>query len=731
MVPKKVLSLIFSHASFLRKSKNIDISLFKNTIGEAFKKSGKSVFSASVPKIAQVTNFEKNIGKGLIPELCFDEKKWTMLEELCSRKGLGIRDIEAIGRYDTNMLEFLFKLPEEKLLGLRDFLRMRIPYFKNSEMRSCVKPETLKSLLEMDEAQKAFVKKFLPMQNRGRRVFLNEQNLIDLAKKGYSEKDLYKLIFDCSLKEKSIMEASKVKDLNVDILSSEIRKIKAQLGKNFVDADILCSYTNPSDFTIAYAIKDTQRAYLKTFNSQGKLIHSEELIGTGIEKAEKTPSTPATRAQERFEEKVEELFTKKKKSKLSAKKLKKGLKADEEATLLFTRVSEKGCLRSSVKGKVKFADASKSMFEKSQFLEEEVTFVGKNGEKIVETIVPSEVEGVHRIIQKLPDGSVKILGDAKIDPKTGMKTITRKMESLNGTLTDKTLKIMPDGSKRLDYVIKDSKGNILMDRKVSHTFSSPNEAISIINGRKYKITYSPDKISVVNSQNGNLTEIDLNEIFMKCKPEEKQKMLSVLRQMSGEDLIYMHSKVRQLGVFPDEFAFLSYAQYGGGDFGKLVTAANPMIATHELFHLIDLGKNVRNVGKLNLAKLVSARREVMDVYKKELELFLEKFPEAQRNHIYYFINYSEKALQETVAEAGGILNTFNDVPLFSIRTEYLERFFPETISAIEKIAYAPNACCGNQFSFLEKTKTTFNLDNFKKKVEKSLGKKQQKRAFVA
>lgn len=314
MVPKKVLSRIFSYASFLRKPKNIDIAFFKDSFGKALKKSGKSVFSIPAPKITRATNFEKNIGKGLIPELCFDEKKWTMLEELCTRKGLGIRDIEAIGRYDTNMVEFLFKLPEEKLLGLRDFLRMRIPYFKNSEMRSCVKPETLKSLLEMDEAQKAFAKKFLPMQNRGFRVFNNEQNLIDLAKRGYSEKDLYKLIFDCSLREKSIMEASKVKDLNVDILASEIRKIKAQLGKNFVDAHVLCSYTNPSDFTIAYAIKDTQRAYLKTFNSQGKLIHSEEFIGTGIEKAKKTPSTPATRAQEKFKEKLEELFTKKEKT---------------------------------------------------------------------------------------------------------------------------------------------------------------------------------------------------------------------------------------------------------------------------------------------------------------------------------------------------------------------------------------------------------------------------------
>lgn len=42
------------------------------------------------------------------------------------------------------------------------------------------------------------------------------------------------------------------------------------------------------------------------------------------------------------------------------------------------------------------------------------------------------------------------------------------------------------------------------------------------------------------------------------------------------------------------------------------------------------------------------------------------------------------SIEETIAEGGAILNTYNNIPLFSIRSEYLERYFPKTIVQIEK-----------------------------------------------
>ena len=67
-------------------------------------------------------------------------------------------------------------------------------------------------------------------------------------------------------------------------------------------------------------------------------------------------------------------------------------------------------------------------------------------------------------------------------------------------------------------------------------------------------------------------------------------------------------------------------------------------------------------------------------------MFLKQFPEAQRNHIKYFTNQLKpiSSIEETIAEGGAILNTYNNIPLFSIRSEYLERYFPKTIAQIEK-----------------------------------------------
>jgi hypothetical protein len=119
--------------------------------------------------------------------------------------------------------------------------------------------------------------------------------------------------------------------------------------------------------------------------------------------------------------------------------------------------------------------------------------------------------------------------------------------------------------------------------------------------------------------------------------------------------------------------------------GVIATGGNQFVTTHELYHLISQAENIRNADKiLNLPKYV--RNKIGNTYQKELKLFLEHFPEAQRNHINYFTNQLSpiRSVEETIAEGGAALNTYNNMPLFSIRTEYLERYFPETIAQIEK-----------------------------------------------
>ncbi len=667
MNPSRVLKLILPHTAFMKASKakhSTDmVYALKN-----LKPARYGVEKAKMFIIRQPTRFEQFFQRNYTPDLIedmgrLDEQKWSLLEQLCSRCGLNVKDIGSIARYDTETVKFLSELPDEKLLKLQAFIRMKKTHF---EYFQAVDSDTLKVLSEMKQSQLDFVKKYLQIKNRGFQVFNNKQ-IVALAKHGCNEQQINRLIFDGGLYGESIMEAITVKDLNIEKLIQEINKAKKAYGKNFKSAHVLHNDYNPHSFSLGI-VDDNGIAYLKTFDKDFNIINEEQLFLENIKNGQMSISRAGTQNVARREE-------------LQA------LLDDENTIVTFKRISKKGNLQSDVTLQANWTESRKlpihAVLKKSQVVSEEMSFIGKNGEPLVETMVPSEVEGIYRIVQKAPNGAVKVLGDAKIDPKTGIKTITKNMESLNGTTTNKVITIQPDGNMSLTYVVKDVEGNVLMNRQLTHTLVSPTEAISKVNGNTYRITYSTDKISVLNSQNGKVTDINLTEILQNCTPEQKQEMMAILKQMSGENLLYINDKVRKFKVIDDLLA--SSACYAGQDVGIIATGGNLFVTNHELYHLISQSINIRNADKiLNLPKYV--RNKITDTYQKELKLFLEHFPEAQRNHVNYFTNQLNPitSIEETIAEGGAALNTYNNMSFFSIRTEYLERYFPETIVQIEK-----------------------------------------------
>ena len=667
MIASKVLKTILPHTSFMR---GIKTRPFNEVLQEitTFSKSSHNVCKDIKLAGKKTTRFEQFFRQNHTPALedmgRVDNQKWDLLEQLCSRQGLKTKDIGAIARYDNETVKFLSELPDEKLLKLRDFLRMKDSH---CEYLQAVNSDTLKFLSEMKEPQLNFVKKYIQLENRGYKVF-NNKEILALSELGCNEQQMNKLIFDGGLNGESILEAKMVKNLNTDKLIEEINQAKKLYGKKFGRAHIMHNSYNPDNFTLAIAEKGTGKAYLKTFDKDFKVINQEELFIESIENG----NLSLTRENVKSLQKTPELL--------------KMLEKDENTIIKLRRISQKGELNSDVTLKANYTETTqnpKLLFSKSQVLKEDLSFVNKEGEKIVETMIPSEVEGVYKIVQKAPNGTVKVLGDAKIDPQTGLKTITKNLESLDGTTTNKVITIQPNGNKSLTYVIKDSDGNVLMNRQLTHTFVSPTEAISKVNGNTYKISYSTDKISVLNSQNGKVTEINLNEILKDCTPEQKQKMMTVLKQMSGENLLHINDKVKNFKVIDNILD--SFACYAGKDMGIIATGGNEFVSTHELYHLISQASNVRNAEKtINLPKYV--RGKIGATYQKELDLFLKQFPEAQRNHIKYFTNQltPTSSIEETIAEGGAILNTYNNIPLFSIRSEYLERYFPKTIAQIEK-----------------------------------------------
>ena len=78
------------------------------------------------------------------------------------------------------------------------------------------------------------------------------------------------------------------------------------------------------------------------------------------------------------------------------------------------------------------------------------------------------------------------------------------------------------------------------------------------------------------------------------------------------------------------------------------------------------------------------------IYAKEKSAFNKKFPDAQRNHIEYFINHEthyngEKGgVRETIAESNALLTTAKSHEILAMRSQYLQQHFPETIAYLDK-----------------------------------------------
>jgi len=588
-----------------------------------------------------------------------DDKKFELLEKFCSRKGLKPKHIGSLSRYDTETLEFLYALPDEKLLPLKDFWMMqKLPYTPK------IKGDILKQLADLKQEELNFIKKYVQFERHGLSV-LSEEQLIVLAKNHPNEQMINKLLHS-GMNGESILEASCIKELNVDFVLSEIRKAKKTLGKNYGNTYIFRNNYNPKHFSLAISDKSTGNISFRTFDENLQVIHSENMLLQGIKINGKTYTADMKSTLSQADKEI----------------IEDALCKTDKYEIQLKRSSQKRGFSSVTTTEVPYSKNPEGIF-RGKVLSEEVSFLGENGEKRIERMIPSDVDGVYKVVAENPDGSISILGNATIDAKTGIKKVVKEMQSLNGTKTNYTLTLQPNGGRNMHYVITDKDGKILLDRKLSHAFVNSDEAVSVIDGRFYTIKYSSDCIEVFDRGTSRITNIDIGEILGQCSSDERIKLMQTLKQMSAEDLLYVHDKVKNFAY--DANTLKAFAQYGGDEAGLIQTSGNHFATTHELYHLIDRGQTLRCEGKpWDSYKFLGYNSEIKETYKRELDLFLSHFPEAQRQHIDYFINQHEvqHSIEETIAESGGILTTYNDMPLFSIRTEYLQRYFPETIAKI-------------------------------------------------
>ena len=298
----------------------------------------------------------------------------------------------------------------------------------------------------------------------------------------------------------------------------------------------------------------------------------------------------------------------------------------------------------------------------------------RNGKLIRKEIYQlSDVSGAPNIKYIYPDGSEKNISTASFDKKTGITSVFKNMTSLDGTHTEYSFEDDLSGNMISDYKITDKKGNILFNHSMTFEVVSENKFISTENGKYYEITLENDKIKVKNMQNDDVTAISFDKMS-----GNREKLLTSLKRMPAEELIELGKNTDELVGIDNMFQSTYMAKTRTINSGE-----NLFTILHEAGHAKDYA-NVDVKQKETLINSIYSNPVINKVFEEEKAAFNKAFPLSQRDHISYFIKNSEHkdGLQEAVAETNALINTRNTENLFSVRSHYLQQYFPKTIALL-------------------------------------------------
>lgn len=296
---------------------------------------------------------------------------------------------------------------------------------------------------------------------------------------------------------------------------------------------------------------------------------------------------------------------------------------------------------------------------------------------------PSAVTGVNTVDVLTEDG-LKTVSDAK-KKKSGKTVVQKDMESLDGTRTQYKYKDDPKGNRYMHYKITTKDGEVLMDNKKTFEVVSDNEFKSTFNDKSYTMKIQDDKLSVVCDQDATKTAtFDLGKV-----QGDKDRIITSLKKLSGDELLEMNETIDSIVGMENELDSF----YMPRD-RSLHSGDNLFVVLHELGHAKDF-KNTDMSSPLimmqSFDKMISNNKEFQETYQKEKDAFNKAFPDAQREHVDYFINslthYSGKqgGMKETVAEGNAIHTTPLTHELLTMRTQYLQQYFPRTMAKLNEM----------------------------------------------
>ncbi len=290
----------------------------------------------------------------------------------------------------------------------------------------------------------------------------------------------------------------------------------------------------------------------------------------------------------------------------------------------------------------------------------------------------SDLAGTPNIKYIYPDGSEKIVSSGIYDENSGKATVKKDMISLDGTRTEYLYEDEPSGNMISSYKITDKDGKVLYSKNSTFTVLDENTFISTENDKKYEIKFAGRKINIKDINNGKTITIDLEE----KTDGEKDKIIATLKRMPAEELIALNNTTNKLTGVAN-----TYASNYSSLTRTIQSGDNLFIVLHEAGHAKDYEHVADVKQRETLRNAIFSKPEVNKIFEEEKSAFNEAFPLAQRDHISYFIKTSEykDGLQEAIAETNALINTKNTEDLFSIRSHYLQQYFPKTIAVLAQI----------------------------------------------
>ncbi len=353
-----------------------------------------------------------------------------------------------------------------------------------------------------------------------------------------------------------------------------------------------------------------------------------------------------------------------------------------ETTGKFYRIKKTNDLRNNTTSKVRL-----ELDDGREIVTHEVRVVKDKNGKILrkEYTAPSDVKGIFDIKYVDAEGNEKIVSEGHVNKKTGITTIKKDMESLDGTRTIYSYEDDPQGNRISDYKIVDKNGKVLLNNSNTFEVVDKNKFISSKNDQKYEITVDKHELNVRDLNN---PERHATISIDKQISGNKKEIMKSLKAMPGEELFKLAQSTKSLVGIDNSMD----AYFDPGD-KSIHSGSNLFVIMHELGH----ARNYKDVdGSSDESffdthyKSIMDDKEVQKVYEKERKAFNKAFPDTQRNHIDYFINklahYNGKwgGLDETIAESNALLTTPYSGTNLTIRSQYLQQYFPRTIALLDQ-----------------------------------------------